>query len=87
MTPESVMTIGQQAVGITIMVSAPLLLAALVEIPREPDFGGTSFDTAFKLARLQFAAQPRPADPAERRNFSVILLSDGKPTAPWMSSS
>ncbi|OGT70852.1 MAG: EscS/YscS/HrcS family type III secretion system export apparatus protein [Gammaproteobacteria bacterium RIFCSPLOWO2_02_FULL_56_15] len=30
MTPESVMTIGQQAVGITIMVSAPLLLAALV---------------------------------------------------------
>ncbi|MFN7085455.1 MAG: flagellar biosynthesis protein FliQ [Burkholderiales bacterium] len=30
MTPESVMTIGRQAVEITIMVSAPLLLAALV---------------------------------------------------------
>ncbi len=30
MTPESVMTIGRQAVEVTIMVSAPLLLAALV---------------------------------------------------------
>jgi flagellar biosynthetic protein FliQ len=30
MTPESVATLGQQAVEITIMVSAPLLLAALV---------------------------------------------------------
>lgn len=29
MTPESVMTIGQQAVEITILVSAPLLLSAL----------------------------------------------------------
>lgn len=29
MTPESVITIGQQAVEITILVSAPLLLAAL----------------------------------------------------------
>lgn len=29
MTPESVVTIGQQAVEITILVSAPLLLAAL----------------------------------------------------------
>lgn len=29
MTPESVMTIGQQAVELTLMVSAPLLLAAL----------------------------------------------------------
>jgi uncharacterized protein YegL len=58
------------------------LLAALQEIPREPDFGGTSFDKALKLARLQFEAQPRPADVADRRNFSVILLSDGAPTAP-----
>ncbi|MBU0623065.1 MAG: flagellar biosynthesis protein FliQ [Gammaproteobacteria bacterium] len=30
MTPESVMTIGQQAIEITIMVSAPMLLTALV---------------------------------------------------------
>jgi len=30
MTPESVMTIGRQAVEVTILVSAPLLLAALV---------------------------------------------------------
>ena len=30
MSPESVMTLGQQALEITIMVSAPLLLAALV---------------------------------------------------------
>jgi flagellar biosynthesis protein FliQ len=30
MNPESVMTLGQQALEITIMVSAPLLLAALV---------------------------------------------------------
>jgi flagellar biosynthesis protein FliQ len=30
MTPESVMTLGRQALEITIMVSAPLLLAALV---------------------------------------------------------
>lgn len=30
MTPESVMTIGRQALEVTIMVSAPLLLAALV---------------------------------------------------------
>ena len=30
MTPESVMTIGQQAMQVTLMVSAPLLLAALV---------------------------------------------------------
>jgi flagellar biosynthetic protein FliQ len=29
MSPESVMTLGQQALEITIMVSAPLLLAAL----------------------------------------------------------
>ena len=58
------------------------LLAALLEIPKVPDFGGTSFDQALKLARLQFEGQQRPADPAERRNFSVILLSDGTPTAP-----
>lgn len=30
MTPESVMTIGRQALEITIMVSAPLLLTALI---------------------------------------------------------
>ncbi len=30
MTPESVMTIGRQALEVTIMVSAPLLLAALI---------------------------------------------------------
>jgi flagellar biosynthetic protein FliQ len=30
MTPESVMTFGRQAMEITLMVSAPLLLAALV---------------------------------------------------------
>jgi flagellar biosynthetic protein FliQ len=30
MTPESVMTIGQQALEITLMVSAPLLLTALI---------------------------------------------------------
>ncbi|MFH0934169.1 MAG: flagellar biosynthesis protein FliQ [Pseudomonadota bacterium] len=30
MTPESVMTIGQQAIEMTIMVSAPMLLTALV---------------------------------------------------------
>jgi flagellar biosynthetic protein FliQ len=30
MTPESVMTIGQQAMELTLMVSAPLLLTALV---------------------------------------------------------
>ena len=30
MTPESVMSIGRQALEVTIMVSAPLLLAALV---------------------------------------------------------
>jgi flagellar biosynthetic protein FliQ len=30
MTPESVMTMGRQAVEVTIMVSAPLLLVALV---------------------------------------------------------
>ncbi len=29
MTPESVMTIGQQALEVTILVSAPMLLAAL----------------------------------------------------------
>ncbi len=30
MTPESVMTIGEQALELTVMVSAPLLLTALV---------------------------------------------------------
>lgn len=30
MTPESVMTIGQQALEVTVMLSAPLLLTALV---------------------------------------------------------
>ncbi|HEU4854041.1 MAG: EscS/YscS/HrcS family type III secretion system export apparatus protein [Nitrosomonadales bacterium SCN 54-20] len=30
MTPESVMTLGQKAMEVTLMVSAPLLLAALV---------------------------------------------------------
>jgi uncharacterized protein YegL len=62
------------------------LLAALLEIPKVPRGGdvegGTSFDTALKLARMQFEALPRPKDPAERRNFSVILLSDGSPTSP-----
>lgn len=61
------------------------LLAGLLEIPEIPragDGGGTSFDNALKLARLQFEGQAQPSDPAERRNFSVILLSDGTPTAP-----
>ncbi len=30
MTPESVMTVGRQALEVTIMLSAPLLLAALI---------------------------------------------------------
>lgn len=30
MTPDSVMTLGQQAIELTVLVSAPLLLAALV---------------------------------------------------------
>ena len=30
MTPESVMTLGQKAMEVTLMVSAPLLLAALI---------------------------------------------------------
>jgi flagellar biosynthetic protein FliQ len=30
MTPESVMTLGQQAIEVTLMISAPLLLSALV---------------------------------------------------------
>lgn len=30
MTPETVLTIGQQAIEITLMISAPLLLSALV---------------------------------------------------------
>lgn len=30
MTPESVMTLGQQAIELTLMLSAPLLLSALV---------------------------------------------------------
>jgi len=30
MTPETVMTIGQQAIEVTLMISAPLLLSALI---------------------------------------------------------
>lgn len=60
----------------------PELLDALESIPAEPDFGGTSFDNALKLARLHFESLPPPADPKERRNRSLIMLSDGTPTAP-----
>jgi len=62
--------------------SRRILYNALDNLPLEPDFKGTSFENALKLARYQFEGQPRPAKPEDRRNLSVILLSDGAPTWP-----
>ena len=58
------------------------LYDALIRLPTEPDSLGTSFDTALKLARLQFEGNKQPANPEDRRNLAIILLSDGSPTSP-----
>ncbi len=62
--------------------SRSVLYDALRDLPLEPDFKGTSFENALKLARFQFEGQPRAEQPEDRRNLSVILLSDGAPTWP-----
>ena len=58
------------------------LLHALGTLPDEPDLGGTSFDNALRLARLHFESLPRAEPSGARRHRSLILLSDGTPTAP-----
>ena len=60
------------------------LYGGLLNVPQEPDLGGTSFDRALKLAQIQFDSDEEPLDPLDRRNLSIILLSDGTPTVPRM---
>jgi hypothetical protein len=59
--------------------SAKTLMRALSEMPSEYDAGGTNLDYALRIAREEFARQPKPESGA-RRYQSVILLSDGSPT-------
>ncbi len=59
--------------------SVRTLLRALTEMPTEYDAGGTNLDYALRVAREEFARQPKP-ESGTRRYQSVILLSDGSPT-------
>jgi hypothetical protein len=56
------------------------LLRALADVPREAEFGGTSFEIAFKLGLKQF--QGFPDSQTSVRSRTLILLSDGRPTQP-----
>ncbi len=60
--------------------SSEALLAALDEVPPNPDTSGTSLFRALKEAvRVLLAA---PQDPSVSRRRNIILLSDGLPTRP-----
>ena len=71
MTPESVMTMGQKAMEITLMVSAPLLLAALV--------------TGLVVSIFQAATQINEMTLSFIPKF-VALFMMLVPAGPWMLS-
>jgi flagellar biosynthetic protein FliQ len=69
MTPESVMTIGQQAMELTLMVSAPLLLTALVV-----GLIISIFQAATQINEMTLSFIPKLV-----ALFAVLILS-----GPWM---
>lgn len=69
MTPETVMTIGQQAIEITLMVSAPLLLSALVI-----GLVVSIFQAATQINEMTLSFIPKLLG-----IFAVLIL-----TGPWM---
>ncbi len=69
MTPESVMTIGQQALELTIMISAPLLLTALVI-----GLIVSIFQAATQINEMTLSFIPKLLG-----SFAVLVIS-----GPWM---
>jgi flagellar biosynthetic protein FliQ len=69
MTPESVMTIGQQALELTLMVSAPLLLTALVV-----GLIVSIFQAATQINEMTLSFIPKLVG-----TFAVLVIS-----GPWM---
>ena len=69
MTPESVMTIAQQAIELTLMVSAPLLLTALVI-----GLVVSIFQAATQINEMTLSFIPKLLG-----MFAVLILS-----GPWM---
>ncbi len=69
MTPESVMTIGQQAMELTLMVSAPLLLTALII-----GLIVSIFQAATQINEMTLSFIPKLI-----AMFAVLILS-----GPWM---
>ena len=69
MTPESVMTIGQQAMELTLMVSAPLLLTALII-----GLLVSIFQAATQINEMTLSFIPKLVG-----SFAVLILS-----GPWM---
>lgn len=69
MTPESVMTIGQQALELTLMVSAPLLLTALVI-----GLVVSIFQAATQINEMTLSFIPKLVG-----TFAVLIIS-----GPWM---
>jgi flagellar biosynthetic protein FliQ len=69
MTPESVMTIGQQALELTLMVSAPLLLTALIV-----GLVVSIFQAATQINEMTLSFIPKLVG-----MFAVLIIS-----GPWM---
>jgi len=69
MTPESVMTIGQQAMELTLMVSAPLLLTALII-----GLLVSIFQAATQINEMTLSFIPKLIG-----SFAVLIIS-----GPWM---
>ena len=69
MTPETVMTIGQQAMELTLMVSAPLLLTALII-----GLIVSIFQAATQINEMTLSFIPKLVG-----TFSVLIIS-----GPWM---
>jgi hypothetical protein len=75
---------GLLSFGVGARVHAPLgssrgrLLSALDALPQQAEFGGTSFQSAFRLAHKQFDGISGSAS----RTRTIILLSDGQPSYP-----
>ena len=69
MTPETVMTIGQQAMELTLMVSAPLLLTALII-----GLIVSIFQAATQINEMTLSFIPKLVG-----TFAVLIIS-----GPWM---
>ena len=69
MTPESIMTIGEQALELTLMVSAPLLLTALII-----GLAVSIFQAATQINEMTLSFIPKLI-----ATFAVLIIS-----GPWM---